>query len=385
MPWQERTPMERRRQFIEDWLTELWTMSELCAAYDVSRKTGYQLLKRFGAEGWAAVVERSRRPHRTPPPIPAEVVARVLMLRERHPRWGARKLRGRLLRREPTVAWPSQTAIHRLLHQAALVGEAPKRRALPSVRSGRLRRADAPNDVWTVDFQGDFRLGSGQRCYPLTLRDLASRYVLRCDALAAPEAAETRRRFERAFATFGLPACIRSDNGEPFAGPGLVGLSQLNIWWLRLGIAIEHITPGRPQQNGAHEQFHRVLRAETTRPPAATHQRQQVCYERFGREYNEERPHAALNDAVPADYYQPSPRRYPSRVPPVEYPGHWEPRRVGANGRISFGGASIFLSRALAQEWVALEEIDDGLWTIFFTTVPLARWVAREHRLRPVS
>ena len=166
MPWQERTPMERRRQFIEDWLTELWTMSELCAAYDVSRKTGYQLLKRFGAEGWAAVVERSRRPHRTPPPIPAEVVARVLMLRERHPRWGARKLRGRLLRREPTVAWPSQTAIHRLLHQAALVGEAPKRRALPSVRSGRLRRADAPNDVWTVDFQGDFRLGSAYQSAP---------------------------------------------------------------------------------------------------------------------------------------------------------------------------------------------------------------------------
>lgn len=377
--------MERRRQFIEDWLTQAWTMTELCATYRVSRKTGHQLVNRFSAEGWSAVVDRSRRPHRTPLPISPEVRTRVLALRERRPGWGARKLRSRLLRLEPGVAWPSQTAVHRLLHQADLVASPPRRRSLPPVQSRRLRRAEAANDVWTVDFQGDFRLGSGRRCYPLTLRDLASRYVLRCDALAAPDGPETRRRFERAFAAFGLPHCIRSDNGEPFAGPGLAGLSQLNIWWMRLGIVAERIAPGRPQQNGAHEQFHRVLRAETTRPPAETHRRQQLCFDRFCHEYNEERPHAALHDDVPADYYQPSTRRYPTRMPPVVYPGHWEPRRVGANGRISFGGASIFLSRALAQEWVALEEIDDGLWTIFFATVPLARWLAREQRLRPVS
>lgn len=384
MPWQERTPMDLRRRFIEDWLTAAWTMTELCGTFGVSRKTGYQLVKRFTTEGWAGLAERSRRPHRTRPALPPALVARIVALRRRFPDWGARKLLGRLASLEPQTAWPSRSAIDRVLHQVHLIPPSRPRRARSGLVRRRLRRADAANDVWTVDFKGDFRLGSGHRCYPLTLRDLATRYTLRCDALSAPDGRETRRRFDWAFAAFGLPLCIRSDNGEPFAGPGLAGLSQLNIWWMRLGITVEQIAPGRPQQNGSHEQFHRVLKARTLQPPAASHRQQQRRFEAFRHEYNEVRPHAALHDTVPGAHYQPSPRRYCRQLPPLDYPGHWEPRRVGANGRIAFAGASIFLSRALADEWVALEEIDDGLWTIYFATVPLARWLAREQRLRPL-
>jgi transposase InsO family protein len=241
-----------------------------------------------------------------------------------------------------------------------------------------------PNAVWTIDFKGDFRVGAGYRCYPLTLRDAASRFTLRIDAFAAPDGEATQERLRRAFVEYGLPACLRSDNGPPFAGQGLAGLSQLNVWCLKLGIAIEHIAPGRPDQNGSHEQFHGILKTYTTRPPAHTLRGQQRRFDRFRDEYNYERPHQALGDTVPARHYQPSARVWPGRVPSVDYPGHWEARRVQLNGRITFARSSIFLSRALAGEWVALEEAADDTWTIHFSTVPLARWLARTQQLRPL-
>lgn len=384
MAWRGMSTMDLRYQFVREYLGDAFSMTELCETYGVSRKTGYKWCDRFEAEGRRGLGDRSRRPQTSPTRVSAAILARVLQARRRHPEWGARKLRSWLERREPDQGWPARSTVHALCQQAGLVRA--RRRRIPALtrRPSQLRAATGPNAVWTVDFKGHFRLGTGARCYPLTLRDLASRFTLRCDALEGERTAPTRRQFDRAFATYGLPACIRSDNGKPFAGPGLARLSQLNVWWLRLGIAVEQIPLGRPDQNGSHEQFHRVLKARTARPPAGTFPAQQRRFDRFCHEYNYDRPHEALGNDVPADHYLASPRPYPTRVPPLEYPGHWDTRRVRAGGIVSWGNAPVFLSEALVGEQVAFEEIDDGVWTVHFGTVPLARWRARERRLCPL-
>jgi hypothetical protein len=242
-----------------------------------------------------------------------------------------------------------------------------------------------PNDTWTTDFKGHFRTRDGVYCYPLTLRDGFSRYVLRCDALTTTSYEATRPCFERAFARFGLPTRIRSDNGGPFASTGFAGLSRLSVWWLRLGILPERTEPGHPEQNGSHEQFHRVLKAETARPPAANATAQQRRFTPFCIEYNHERPHEALGDEVPAVYYQPSPRPLPRRLPLLDYPRHWEVRTVSPVGQISWGSADLFISAALAGERIALEEVDDGLWTIHYAAVALGRLNERERCLYPIA
>jgi hypothetical protein len=239
--------------------------------------------------------------------------------------------------------------------------------------------------VWTTDFKGEFRTGDGWYCYPLTLRDGFSRFVLRCDALLGRTTAATRRRFERAFAEYGLPARIRSDNGGPFASVGLGGLSQLAVWWIRLGIVLERIAPGHPEQNGSHEQFHAVLKADTTRPPAATAAAQQRRFVRFCAEYNHERPHEALGDETPASCYTPSCRSLPTRLPALDYPGHLEVRLVSSNGCVSWKNTPLFLAMPLAGESVAFEEVDEGLWTVRFATVALARYDERHRSLHPIA
>jgi hypothetical protein len=209
--------------------------------------------------------------------------------------------------------------------------------------------------------------------------------VLRCDGFLGRTTDATRRRFECAFRDYGLPDRIRSDNGGPFASPGLGGLSQLSVWWIRLGIVPERIAPGHPEQNGSHDQFHAVLKAETARPPAPNCTAQQQRFRRFCRVYNEQRPHEALGDEPPASCYEPSRRSLPARVPPVEYPGHMEVRFVSSNGCISWKGEPLFIATPLAGEHVALEEVADGLWTLHFATVPLARYDERCRRLHPIA
>jgi hypothetical protein len=216
------------------------------------------------------------------------------------------------------------------------------------------------------------------------VRDGLSRFVLRCEALVSRTYEATRRRFEHAFAEYGLPDRIRSDNGGPFAGTGLGRLSRLSVWWMRLGIVPERIALGHPEQNGSHEQFHAVLKAETARPPAAHALAQQRRFARFCFEYNYERPHEALGDDVPASRYQSSPRRLPRQLPPLDYPGHCEIRRGSSLGQVSWRGTPVFLTEALAGEYVAFEEVDDGLWTLHFATVALARYDERHRTLRPI-
>jgi putative transposase len=385
MPWRETSPMEQRLEFVREYETELFTMTELAAQYEISRKTGYKWLAQYEAAGARGLCDRSRRPHHSPDATDRDLVETLMALRRRHPRWGAKKLLALAARRDPHAEWPSRSTVCTLLKQHGLVTSRRRRARSPHALASPLTPITAVNEVWTTDFKGEFRTGDGVYCYPLTLRDGFSRFVLRCDGLLGRTVGATQRRFARAFAEYGLPDRIRSDNGGPFASPGLAGLSSLSVWWIRLGIIPERIAPGHPEQNGSHEQFHRVLKADTARPPAPNCAAQQQRFRRFVREYNEERPHEALGDQPPATRYKPSRRALPRRVPPLDYPGHMEPRRVSCCGTVSWDGTPLFVATTLAGEYVAFEEIDDGLWTLHFATVALARYDERHRTLHPIA
>ena len=372
MPWREMVPMDRRLQFISEYLSGLFSMTELATQYGISRKTGYKWVARYEIAGPGALHDRSRRPHDHPATTSIDIVDALLRVRQRHPRWGAKKLLATVRRDDPTTAWPSRSTVCDLLRRHGVVVPRRRRRAVPH-GTHRLAPIPGPNATWTTDFKGEFRTGDRVYCYPLTLRDGFSRYVLRCDALLSRSTFLTRGCFERAFRDYGLPDRIRSDNGEPFASPALGRLSRLNVWWMRLGIVPERIALGRPEQNGSHEQFHAVLKADTARPPAAHCRAQQQRFRRFCREYNEERPHESLGDRPPATVYQVSARSLPARVPRVEYAGHLEIRRVGSNGCVGWRGRPLFLTEVLSGEDVGFEEVDDGIWTLYFAAVRLGR------------
>lgn len=380
MPWRERSPVDLRVQFIGEYQTEQWSMTELAEQYGISRKTAYKWVTRYERGGAAALLDQSRRPWTQPSATDPRLIAALLAVRRRHPRWGAKKLLAVVKRQDARAAWPSRSTVCDVLRRHALVVPRPRRRPMPHGGHA-LAPITGPNETWTTDFKGEFRTGDRRYCYPLTLRDGFSRYVLRCDALLSRSYALTRARFERAFADYGLPVRIRSDNGGPFAGPGLGRLSRLNVWWIRLGIVPERIGLGRPEQNGSHEQFHRVLKADTTRPPAATVRAQQRRFGAFYREYNEVRPHESLDDQPPATRYTASPRPLPTRLAPLEYPGHMEVRRVSSAGCISWRGIPIFLTEVLEGEDVGFEEVADGHWTLSFATVRLGRFDERTRRI----
>jgi putative transposase len=376
MPWRERLPVDLRVQFISEFQSELWSMTELAAQYGISRKTGYKWVERYTTGGAAALSDRSRRPQGHPRATEQAVVEALLVVRRRHPRWGAKKLLAVVRRADPDATWPGRSTVCDLLRREGLIGSRPRRASMPH-GSHTLAPITAANDTWTTDFKGEFRTGDRRYCYPLTLRDGFSRYVLGCEALLSRSYALTRPCFERAFAAYGLPLRIRSDNGGPFAGPGLGRLSRLNVWWIRLGIIPERIALGRPAQNGSHEQFHRILKADTTRPPAATARAQQRRFRAFSREYNEDRPHEGLHDDVPARHYHASNRALPTRLLAFAYPGHMEVRLVSSSGEIAWRGAPVFLTEVLAGEHVGLEEVDDGYWTLSFASIVLGRFDER--------
>jgi putative transposase len=384
MPWRELSPVEQRADFVREFESGWFTMTELAGQYGVSRKTGYKWVAAYEAHGIAGLPDRSRRPHHSPHATDEEVVEAILAIRRRHPRWGPKKLLAIAQRRDHGTAWPARSTIAALLQRRGWVRPRRRRRAssvAPPTARGVITR---PNEVWTVDYKGEFLTGDRRYCYPFTLRDGFSRYVLRCDALTAHTLAVTRPRFERAFAEHGLPDRIRSDNGPPFGGPGLGRLSTLAAWWIRLGIVPERIAPGHPEQNGSHEQFHRVLKAETARPPASSAAAQQRRFIRFCAEYNQERPHESLHQTVPAQHYQPSSRALPRRLPPLDYPGHAEIRRVDQNGYVSWR-TPLFVSAALADQPVAFEEVDDGIWTVTFASLVLGRFDERRHHIHPIA
>jgi transposase InsO family protein len=372
--------VDLRLGFARAYASGVWTMTELCDQYAVSRKTGYKWVARYEADGRAGLVDRSRRPHVSPTATDPAIVARLLAARRRHPTWSARKLLAVLRGDDPAAAWPARSTGCALLKAHGLV-RSRRRRTRGRAPHAPLGPMTRPNEVWTTDFKGEFRTGDGRYCYPLTLRDGFSRYVLRCAALTRKAGDVTRAQFERAFREYGLPERLRSDNGEPFAGTGLTRLSRLSAWWIRLGIQPERIALGHPEQNGSHEQFHRVLKAETTRPPASSITSQQQRFRRFCAEYNDERPHEALQDRPPASCSTASTRPFPARLPPLEYPGHMEVRRVSPFGQLSWGGRALYLTEVLGGEDVAFDEVEDGIWMLYFAAVRLARFDARTRAL----
>ena len=382
MPWLETSPMTERQRFVDNAHQGLFSMTELCARYGISRKTGYKWLDRYDEQGRDGLQDRSHAPRECPHKISDEVARTICEVRRAHPSWGPRKLLGWLHHRQPRLRLPAISTAGDLLTREGLVKKRVRRRRHlhPGVVAPITRR---PNDLWTSDFKGQFRTGDGRYCYPLTVADLHSRLLLGCDALGSTQGREARPCFERLFREYGLPTAIRTDNGVPFASCGLHGLSQLNVWWMRLGIQHQRIRPASPQENGAHERMHRTLKREATRPAAANRHRQQLAFDRFRWEYNEQRPHEALDDRTPASVYRPSPRPFPERLPPIEYPGHFQVRFVCNAGTFRVQRRLLFIANALKQHHIGLEEIDDGLWSIYFCQVLLARLDERDFVIRP--
>ena len=380
MPWKESSPMDQKTQFIADYLRHTLPFTELCALYHVSRKTGYKWVARYAELGAPGLEDRSCRPHSCPRQTPGEAVAAILEARRRHPTWGAKKLLACLSRRDPDQPWPSRSVCCAILARHGLIHK-PRRRRLPGHPGKPPSLISAPNEVWSADFKGQFKTRDGRYCYPLTVTDNFSRFLLGCQALKSVCVADSQSVFRRLFREFGLPHRIRTDNGVPFATVSLARLSRLSAWWVRLGVLPELIEPGCPQQNGRHERMHRTLKAETTRPPAATMRSQQRSFDRFRREYNEERPHEAIGMQTPSALYAPSPRPYPERLPRLEYPQHFETRYVSKNGGIRWRSGWVNVSITCAGEYVGLEEIDDGRWDVYFGPLKLGRLLEREMRI----
>jgi len=368
MPWSTPCLMSQRLEFIHAVVEHHVPMRAACRQYGISEKTGYKWLHRFLRGGPAALADRSHAPvvpaHQVSPAISAAICA----LREAEPAWGARKIRQVLRDEQPTLPWPAASTITTVLKRAGQIR--PRHRSVHERAAwarSTLTTPQAPNEVWTADFKGEFRLTSGPYCYPLTVVDLASRFILDVRALPSTASAGTQAEFIRHFECYGLPAVIRTDNGVPFGAPlALGGLSALAVWFIRLGIRPERIAKGVPQENGAHERMHRTLKAETTRPPGATFVAQQQRFDRWRDTFNRRRPHEALGMTPPAAHYAISARRYPRRLPILEYPPQVELRRVDASGTIHWRAERIFLTKVLAAEYVGVEETGDGEWAITF-------------------
>ena len=381
MPWQETSPVDQRERFIHDHRLDLYTLVELCARYGVSRETGYKWLDRFEAAGRQGLHDRSRAPHQCPHRITPAITAMICAARRQHPSWGPAKLLAWLRPRQPALDWPAVSTAGDLLARRGLVKKRRRRRhyqhpgVVPAITT-------QPNDLWTADFKGHFRTRDGIYCYPLTIADQHTRYLLACHGLLSTKGHGVRPVFDRLFREYGLPRAIRTDNGGPFATTGIHGLSQLNVWWLRLGIQHQRILPAQPQQNGAHERMHKTLKGDAIRPPRSTLVTQQRAFNAFRRLYNDERPHEALQNRPPATLYRPSPRAYSGAVPPIEYPGHFLVKRVTNAGTIRLKKRLLFIANALKQHPLRLEEVADGIWSIHFCRVLLGRVDERDYIIR---
>ena len=372
MPWKDELPMDQKTQFVSEYLRDSLSFTELCLRYHISRKTGYKWIKRYHADGPVGLIDRSRRPHSSPDQTPHALRRAICDARLRHPSWGAKKLLKLLRRKEPQQPWPSRWTVCEILKREGLVREKTRRRKVghPGKPTSIIT---APNQLWCVDFKGQFKTRDGHYCYPLTVTDRYSRYLLGCQGLLSTETRGAKEVFKHLFKKYGLPAAIRSDNGVPFASTALGRLSELSVWWIQLGIRPELIQPGKPQQNGQHERMHRVLKAETARPPAANLTQQQRWFDRFCHEYNQLRPHEGIELQTPASLYVPSSRPMPAVPPPLVYPAHFETRLLSKNSGIRWRDKWVAVSTTCAGLYVGLEEIDHGLWDVYLGPVKLGR------------
>ena len=355
--------MDERLRFVAR-LLDGEKMAVLCREFDISRKTGYKIFTRYKDCGLEGLTDRSRRPYRQANRLPFQVEALIVQLKKEHPTWGAPKIRAKLRRQHSQISLPAISTVHAVLDRHGLVTRGRRRRY--KAEGTRLSRPTQPNDLWCADYKGEFMLADRRYCYPLTITDFASRYLLCCDALTTTQEQYAFTVFERTFKDFGLPRAIRTDNGVPFASrTAFFGLSKLSVWWLRLGIGIERIQPGQPQQNGRHERMHLTLKKEATKPAAKNCLQQQARFDEFIECYNQERPHQALGMHYPAELYRLSPRPY-AGLPELEYPFHDRTVTVTHCGRVCFQGRKINLSKAFAGQNVGIKQVSDQVWMVSF-------------------
>jgi len=384
MPWKELTIMDERMRFVSR-LLEGEQMALLCREFGISRKTGYKIFDRYKESGLEALSDRSRRPYRHANKLPEPIELAVVELKKDKPHWGARKIHEKLLRKfSSEVRVPAVSTIHAVLDRHGLIAPM-KRRVLTKANGTGLSLGQNPNELWCTDYKGEFLLGNHKYCYPLTVTDHASRYLLLCEALDSTREELAFTAFEHLFKERGLPGSIRSDNGVPFAsGNSLFNLTRLSVWWLRLGISIERIRPGNPQQNGRHERMHRTLKKEATRPAGDNLLQQQAKFDSFITEFNNERPHEALNMKCPNEVYIPSSRPY-NGLPDVSYPFHDTTLNVTYCGRIGLHRKKINISRAFAGQSVGLKEVEDNIWLVSFMDYDLGYIDLETKSLQPLD
>jgi putative transposase len=382
MPWKECHPVDERLRFIARRL-DGEKMAVLCREMGISRKTGYKIFNRYQDCGLQALTDRSRRPYRQANQLPFQIEKLIVRLKRDKPSWGAPKIRERLRRLYPEVQCPAISTVHAVLDRHGLVQRRSRRRH--KAQGTLLSRPRQPNALWCADYKGEFMLADRRYCYPLTITDFASRYLIACEALATTKESFAFRVFERAFKDFGLPEAIRTDNGVPFACAGaLFGLSRLSVWWLRLGIDIERIKPGHPEQNGRHERMHLTLKLEATRPAAGNFLQQQARFDDFVEVYNHQRPHQALDMRYPAECYRPSPRPYQG-LGELDYPFHDRTLTVTRCGRLCFNRRKINLSNVFAGQRVGVKQTDDNIWLVSFMHYDLGYFDHQAGRVEPVE
>lgn len=383
MPWRTSTvETERARFVLEAELSDL-PFAELCRRHGISRPTGYKWLRRYRNEGPAGLSDRSRRPHTCSHATAQHVVDRILRIRKRRG-WGARKIR-RVLKNDPDVdVVPTVDTIHRALARHGCIEPRKPRRRRTSPATP-LPIPDEPNATWTADFKGEFRTQDSHLCFPLTVQDGYTRFLLECRGLLRLDLQATMRRFRYLFRTFGLPQRIRTDNGHPFGSTAISGLSQLTVWWIELGILPERIEPGKPQQNGRHERMHRTLKKRTASPPRANLRAQQARFNSFRRIFNHERPHEALAMQTPADLYSPSATPFNPHPEPLSYPGHFELRLVSQDATIRWKSRKVFVSSLLARRYIGLEQVADRVWSVYFGPLHLGWLDEADFRIMDVK
>jgi transposase InsO family protein len=382
MPWKGVTVSEQKQRFIEDFLLNYYSVTELAERFSIARKTAHKWINRYKERGQAGLEEHSRRPRSCPWQTSSVIVEELIALRKTHPRWGPKKLLDVMGRREPDRGLPAISTAAKILAENGLVK--PRRRTRRAHPGCPQTKAAEPNDIWPADYKGQFRLKNGNYCFPLTVSDLASRFILGVDAHPAISQEKSFAHFRRLFEEYGLPKRIRTDNGVPFASNALARLSQLSVWFIKLGIYPELIDPGEPQQNGVHERMHRTLKQEATIPPASGLRGQQKKFDEFRREFNKDRPHEAIEMKRPAEIYQSSTRMLPKEIEVYDYPAHYLVRRVSRAGTIRVLSKQIFVSSTLREEYVGLEEVADGVYDVYFCFYQIGRYDLREKRIQDI-
>jgi transposase InsO family protein len=382
MPWTERTKMDEKLKFVSRFL-EGETISSLCREFGVSRVTGHKIIERYKESGVEAFTDRSKRPYRQANKLPFQVEQLIVQLKTEKPTWGAPKIRERLITLFPEVPTPAKSTVHAVLDRNGLVNK--KRRSRGKLQGTALTQTNEPNDLWCTDYKGEFMMGNHKYCYPLTVTDYASRFLICCEGLESTKERMAFTVFDRLFKEYGLPKGIRSDNGVPFASAhAIYGLSRLAVWWLRLGITIERIKPGNPQQNGRHERMHLTLKKAVTRPPGLNLIKQQNMFDDFIEEFNHERPHEALGMKTPSEFYKPSDRVYRG-LPELEYPMHDKTITVTECGRICLHSKKINFSQVFAGQKVGVKEIEDRIWQLSFMNYHLGYFDLDSCRVEPVE